>query len=964
MLRILRASSSLAVVASLLAVGVASAHADLLRSNPAANSTLATAPQQVTIWFTEAVEPGFSTISVLYQDGSTADNGDNAVSPTDPAQLTVTLHDAREGTYIVSWRVLSAVDGHITSGSFVFAVGQPIDRTIASAPGGAVTSPLDMAARALNFIGQALLVGALLFRWFVWRPALQSADLGDEVDAIAVRRGRRVVYLALGITALGTLLSLLAQSSAAGATIGAWLSTRIGRIWIGRVATLIALGVLAEELAAAGRKRPGSKLATLALNVTLLWLSLQLPLTTSLTSHSASIATPPLIPLLSDWLHLVATGIWVGGLVQMVFVVPVAARTLDDEDRAWLWLKVVVYFSTVAAIGLGILLITGSYMATLHVGSWDALLNTIYGQALLFKLALAGIAMLLGAFNLLVVKPKLDRAVDEPEAEASKRLQRRFRRTVTLEAFAALAVLASAGILTDLPRSKDPQPVAAGGPLTLTTRAEDLDAQLTLDPATEGSNTFDLKLTQNGEPVTDARQVTLRFTYLARSLGATNADAALTSNGMYAATGAYLSLPGEWQIEASVRRPNAFDVFAAYRVKIGLDGRIVPAGEATLLESIARWLSIYGMAFGGGVAIVMGLMWLVIAVKASRNTLSQVALMIPVVVALPIGALSMMTFFREATPGLTLTNLFLPDEQSLAQGQKLFEANCAVCHGFAGRGDGPAAASLKPHPPDFGNGHLDIHTDGDVFYWIQNGLPTVNSPMPPFKGKLSDEETWNLVNYVRRLRNLAGDTAASNAPQPAATPSTLQPYTPQSFIAPPEGGTNATPVPPTPSAPSDPNALELLKRADAAMNRLTSMAEKQTLRDDAGNQLDVIFTYAAPDRLRYQIVNGATAIEIGADDYQLGPDGQWIKNQRAVPFQWPTFNYGQVAGNAKVEGDQKIGDSDAMIVAFEYGGYQFRFWIDAQTDRIVRINMDGAGHHMISVYDQFDSAAKIEPPIP
>ena len=149
----------------------------------------------------------------------------------------------------------------------------------------------------------------------------------------------------------------------------------------------------------------------------------------------------------------------------------------------------------------------------------------------------------------------------------------------------------------------------------------------------------------------------------------------------------------------------------------------------------------------------MGLIWLVIGWKAARNTLSQIVLVLPTLIAVPIGVWSIVTFANEATPGLALTNPYLPDDTSLAAGKTLFEANCAVCHGEQGRGNGPAAANLSIKPPDYGNGHLDIHTDGDIFYWIQNGFP--GSPMPAFKDKLSDDDIWNLVNYVRRLRNEA-----------------------------------------------------------------------------------------------------------------------------------------------------------------------------------------------------------------
>jgi copper transport protein len=511
MLRSLRLSLLLALLLALSISGVVLAHADLARSDPAENAVLDVAPAQVTIEFTEAVEPRLSKIEVLYDDGSVADNNDTTRDPVDPKVLRVSLKDSREGTYIVSWRALSEADGHVTSGSFVFSVGQPIDQTKAGATGtGAVTSPLDMLARALTFIGQAVIAGMVAFRWLVWRPALKATQLADEVDQRSLPPTKRVLIVALILAGVGALLLLIAQAGNSGGSIGDWLGTRVGRIWLGRVATLIAIGVLLDDIVATAR---GSRFSTIAS----IWLPGQLLFLTTLTSHSAAVSAPPIIPFAADFVHLIATSIWGGGLALMAFVVPRVAQTLNDEDRSWLWLRTVVNFSTVAALAVGVLIITGTYLSFLHVGSWTALIGTAYGRTLLLKLALAGIAMLVGAYNLIVIKPRLDRAIDQPEL--GPQLQRRFRRTVLIEASVGLLVLAAAGALTALPRSKDPQPTVAAGPLHLTTRSEDLDVALTIDPARSGASNYIVRLSQNGQAIGDAQDVSLRFTYLTRGLG-------------------------------------------------------------------------------------------------------------------------------------------------------------------------------------------------------------------------------------------------------------------------------------------------------------------------------------------------------------------------------------------------------------------------------------------------------------
>ncbi len=950
----------IALIIALLTSGVVLAHADIVRSDPAANAVLEQAPSQVTIEFTEAVEPRLSRIDVLYDDGTTADNGDTTRDPNNSKVLHVSLKDSRAGTYIVSWRALSEADGHVTSGSFVYSVGQPIDPAKLGEQGsGAVTSPLDMIARALTFIGQAVIAGVVTFRWLVWRPALKSAQLADEVDVRSLRPTRRVLIVALALAGAGAVLLLIAQSANSGGSIGDWLGTRVGRVWLGRVATLFAIGVLLDDIAAAGRGKWFSALVSI-------WLPLQLLFLTTLTSHSAAITQPQILPFVADFIHLIATSIWVGGLTMMAFVVPRVAGALGDEDRSWLWLRTVVNFSTAAAVAVGVLIITGSYLSFLHVGSWTGLIGTAYGRTLLLKLALVGVAMFMGGYNLIVIKPQLDRAVDQPEL--GPRIQKRFRRTVVVEATAGLLVLVAAGALTALPRSIDPQPTVAAGPLQLTTTSDNLNVALTLDPARTGASTYTVRLSQNGQPLADAKDVSLRFTYLTRGLGAAQANLTAASDGAYMANGAYLSLPGEWQISAVVRRPSAFDVFADYRVRVNLDGQIEPLGQEGPLDALMRWLSIYGMLFGGIVALVFGAAWLFIAWKAADHPAALAVLIVPAILAIPIGVYSVVTFTREATPGLTLTNPFLPDEASLKIGADLFNSNCAVCHGEQGRGNGPAAASLSIKPPDYGNGHLDIHTDGDIFYWIQNGI-SQGSPMPAFKDKLTDDEIWNLVNYVRRLRNEAGSaSAAGPAPTPAAgaglapvqgaepsptPPVVLQPYTPPSFVAPDV----PTTITPTPSSSGDLLALQWLAKADAAMNRLKSLVEDQTVRDNAGHQLHTRFEFNAPDRMRYKIENGPTSVEIGMSDYQQKPDGTWFANQRGVPFAWPQFSYATVAQQAHVSDDGSL-----KMVSFVWNGFDFKVWIDPQTARLLKYSLTDGTRTVDGAYQAFDAAGTIEAP--
>lgn len=104
----------------LLATGEASAHAFLDHAEPRVGNKVANPPHEVTLWFTQKLEPAFSKLTVTNAAGQRVDTGKPRISGT---QMSVSLRPGGTGTYHVTWHVLS-VDTHTTDGNFTFQVGQ------------------------------------------------------------------------------------------------------------------------------------------------------------------------------------------------------------------------------------------------------------------------------------------------------------------------------------------------------------------------------------------------------------------------------------------------------------------------------------------------------------------------------------------------------------------------------------------------------------------------------------------------------------------------------------------------------------------------------------------------------------------------------------------------------------------------------------------------------------------------
>jgi copper resistance protein C len=112
---------ALTVAGLIVASGTVFAHAHLESATPPVGGTVSVAPGEVSIEFSEAVEPHFSTIHVQDAAGQPVDTGDLRVSTTDPKRLVISLRPLQPGTYKVLWRVTS-VDTHKTEGSYDFTV--------------------------------------------------------------------------------------------------------------------------------------------------------------------------------------------------------------------------------------------------------------------------------------------------------------------------------------------------------------------------------------------------------------------------------------------------------------------------------------------------------------------------------------------------------------------------------------------------------------------------------------------------------------------------------------------------------------------------------------------------------------------------------------------------------------------------------------------------------------------------
>lgn len=103
-----------------------------------------------------------------------------------------------------------------------------------------------------------------------------------------------------------------------------------------------------------------------------------------------------------------------------------------------------------------------------------------------------------------------------------------------------------------------------------------------------------------------------------------------------------------------------------------------------------------------------------------------------------------------ASPNIpSITNPIKSSDESRGRGKKLFEANCAACHGLNGGGQGPSAQGITTFPRQlWAWSKSDSSSDGYLYWFITNG----RNEMPPWGLVLSENERWDLINYIKSLK--------------------------------------------------------------------------------------------------------------------------------------------------------------------------------------------------------------------
>ncbi|MFF2269119.1 copper resistance CopC/CopD family protein [Cellulosimicrobium cellulans] len=416
----------------------AAAHASLVSTTPAHGDVLDDSPDAVTVVFDEPVTVVGGSFSVAGPDGVRHDAGTESYDDARTSVTTALAPDLPDGTYVVSWRILS-LDTHVTGGSVSFSVGAaasgPSPPPATSEPARLLVAVATPAGRWLTTIGASLLAGVGVV--LAWAG-------GPLAGTRAVRDLQR-----LGIVVLvgGTAAQLLAQVGATSATGGAgslldasaWRITLFSPFGAAIALRLAAVAAWAVLLGRPGRRawRPAhASRAPASGIVTTTALAVAVAVSVALAGHASAAPIPALAVALTT-AHVLAAVTWTGGLVLV-------ARFHRGATRAAVR-ALLPAWSKLAIVATAVLAASGLLRAVGEVAPVEALWTTPYGILLLAKTGLLGALLLLGDAARRHVR---SRASGEGSAG------RRFRRGVAAEAVVAVVVLGISGVLATTPPAR------------------------------------------------------------------------------------------------------------------------------------------------------------------------------------------------------------------------------------------------------------------------------------------------------------------------------------------------------------------------------------------------------------------------------------------------------------------------------------------------------------------------------
>lgn len=466
-----------------------------------------------------------------------------------------------------------------------------------------------------------------------------------------------------------------------------------------------------------------------------------------LVAHAAAAETgvgSPL-PLLADAIHLGAAAAW-GGSLTWLAGIGWSGRGSGVMSLGRDFWRIAHRHGNIGIVSLILIILAGIVLKTVHVHGTAAMTYTTYGQILGLKIIISTVLAGLFVIELAWIGPALKRYGGDADEISYTAAFKRYRWLLTLE---ALAIAALVAVTASLARLEPPATAPFLNPQSWTMQVDGAQVRVEMQPVAGNPAEARLEIfLPDIEPYTGGAEVRFDLSLSGRGMGFENVEALQASPVSYLGETAF-PVPGQWRFGLSIAPHGGGAVSGTREIDI-------PAQP--LVDDISTYFSLHAIAYQPatwitflvGVALIAVYGWLAWRSRQGRiprwMTLAglcgvgfgfYLALGVSLVKTYP------STFWKNPAPYTAGV---------IERGRAAYVAECAECHGDAGTGDGPWARTHRGGSiPDLSAPHMDVHTDGEIYWWITHGIPSLD--MPPLAAELDLDDRWAVVNYVRSLRH-------------------------------------------------------------------------------------------------------------------------------------------------------------------------------------------------------------------
>jgi copper transport protein len=565
------------------------AHPVYVKSTPQAFESVSSSPPAVNVFFTEPIELKYSKISVIGPDGNRVDKDDPHNVGGDTASLGVSLQPGiPDGTYTVSTKVLSAVDGHSVDNAFTFGVGS--GTILSGQPAEQQTQNLlslpEVASRYPGMIGVVMIVGGAFATLWLWKPIARVPWLYDAVAQKKIEIDKAMVkFVIIGVILVlaSSVAIIFVQANSAGSSIQDAIATKFGSVWLSRMlqsAILAAIAFSVYRKVVRKNLSPGRS-ETLAIVI----LGLAILFTSSLIAHAAATSQTSAIAL--DFFHNTAAAIWIGGLIFLGFIAaPRILEIADEKIKATAISLLIPRFSIIVVVILGVIAITGPLLLYSIESDLSLVVASWYGKFLITKLSLAGVMLGMGAYSQFAIQKKAVSVVSSGQGRGGTSMiqtktpnLKHFGKFLKVEAAVGIGLLLMVTFMANssVPSGQFPayenqrqlavagaggsggsgqanatsgqsSPVKTDFVQTVYLGNDEGKIKLAISPFDVGQNNFNISFIGiDGKPVSSIESATIRMTQTDKAIGPITIDTKKQSDGVFVSNASF-GVAGKWDV--------------------------------------------------------------------------------------------------------------------------------------------------------------------------------------------------------------------------------------------------------------------------------------------------------------------------------------------------------------------------------------------------------------------------------